>query len=232
MKAQKVAVTGLSVLAGFAMMAFNVQAEITGPGIQNSGHNFGEAAWNTDTAEEICLPCHAPHGNGYSVPEIPMWNHKHTEQVFTPYSSPTLDATDVGAGDPQGVSGVTKLCLSCHDGTVAVDEWTRHTGSAFFGQGVGRFVFGRNGNLANVHPMSFTYDQNLANLDGELHDPTAKTFTVGGKTKTIAKGLLFGPNFDQMECGSCHDVHNANGFDHMLQVPIDGSRLCLTCHDK
>src|SRR5262249_42267033 len=64
------------------------------------------------TAEsEVCLFCHTPHrGTG----EQPLWNHSMSKATYTPYSSSTARAT---IGQPTGAS---KLCLSCHDGTVAL----------------------------------------------------------------------------------------------------------------
>ena len=221
MKIRRVVIVWLSALAFFALVVTGTQAEVTGPGIANSGHNFGEATWNTDS-DEICLPCHAPHGNGFPVPDMPLWNHALTEQVFVPYDSPTLDAT---VGQP---SGATKLCLSCHDGTVALDEWTRHTGTLKMGFGPGtinHWTFSND--LTTTHPLSFTYDAALASADGELFDPSTPVTELGGKT--ITEGLLVN---GKMECASCHDVHNADGHEAMLHIENTGSQLCLTCHDK
>ncbi|MFT5122626.1 MAG: putative CXXCH cytochrome family protein [Kiritimatiellia bacterium] len=223
MKTEKVGKGVLSVLAGFAVMATVAQGQGTA-GIENSGHNFGIASWNTDT-QEICLPCHAPHGNGFPIDGMPLWNHEPTTQTFIPYgvtyNSDTLDAI---VGQPEGAS---KLCLSCHDGTVALDSWTRHAGSTFMGFGPGtinHWAFGSD--LGTTHPLSFTYDTALANADGELHDPSTIVPELG---KSITDALLFN---GKMECSSCHDVHNAAGHDALLHIENIGSALCLTCHDK
>src|SRR4051794_13053211 len=62
------------------------------------------------TESEVCLFCHTPHRAG----ELPLWNHFLSSATYTPYSSSTIRAT---VGQP---SGASKLCLSCHDGTVAL----------------------------------------------------------------------------------------------------------------
>jgi hypothetical protein len=54
-----------------------------------------------------------------------------TQGTFTPFTSATLDAI---VGDPDGVS---KLCLSCHDGVTAVDSFAGTTGTIFVGDGAG-----------------------------------------------------------------------------------------------
>ncbi len=64
-----------------------------------------------------CTYCHVPHsGNGNMVP---LWNQKLSTATYTPYSS----TTDLNKGMPQMPLGSDSgLCLSCHDGTVAVGD--------------------------------------------------------------------------------------------------------------
>jgi hypothetical protein len=97
-------------------------------------------------------------------------------------------------------SGVSKLCLSCHDGTVAEDSFGGQVGTTFMS---GSALVGTD--LSNDHPISFTYDDTLAGNDGGLYPPSTTNSGLGG---TIAADMLFGGS---MECGSCHDVHNADG---------------------
>ena len=80
--------------------------------------------------------------------------------------------------------------------------------------------------LNDDHPISFTYDVALANSDGGLHDPTTTNSGLGG---TIADDMLID---GQIQCASCHDVHNGSGVDKLLRKSNDASALCLTCHDK
>src|ERR1700722_4030041 len=70
-----------------------------------------------------CTFCHAPHsGLGGNTP---LWNQKLSQKSYVPYSS----TTDPNLGNTQPTLGVTSsLCLSCHDGTVAVGQ------SAAYGQ--------------------------------------------------------------------------------------------------
>lgn len=168
-------------------------------------------------SDEICIPCHTPHNADVTVIDAPLWNHQVTVAVFTPYSSSTLNAT---VGQPNGSS---KLCLSCHDGTVALDSWGGQTGTVFWSSGHND-VMGTD--LTDDHPISFTYDATLAFNDLELHDPTITNSGLGG---TVSGDLLIN---NQLECSSCHDVHNEFGNNYLLRIDNIASSLCLTCHNK
>jgi len=184
--------------------------------ITGSAHDLSGGALS---GGEICNVCHTPHNADATVSDAPLWNHEVTATAaFTLYSSTTLDAT---VGQP---SGVSKLCLSCHDGTVAVDAFGGAAGTTLIGAINAAADFGTD--LSNDHPISFTYNTALSTTDGELFDPSVDTTSLGG---TIAVDMLFS---DNMECASCHDVHNALGNANLLLIDNTGSALCLTCHDK
>ena len=182
--------------------------------ITGSAHDFKGATWNGDG--EICQPCHTPHNSAASTVGAPLWNHEITSATFTVYTSGTFEGGP--AGQPDGVS---KLCLSCHDGTVALDSFGGVTGTNFV---TGSDLLGTD--LSNDHPVGFTYDTSLATTDGELFDPSNTLSGLGGN---IDADMLFG---DSLECASCHDVHNAGAADYLLVKSNASSALCLTCHDK
>jgi predicted CXXCH cytochrome family protein len=184
-----------------------------GQGITGSKHDFSALGWNT--SGEICITCHTPHNGDATVADAPLWNHEVTTQTFTIYSSGTFNATDGGQPD-----GVSKLCLSCHDGSVALDSFGGTTGVTNI---TGAGLVGTD--LSNDHPVSFTYQNSIDNGDTELFATTAST-SMGG---TIATDLLSG---GKVECSSCHDVHNKQGNSYLLKISNAGSSLCLTCHDK
>ncbi len=182
--------------------------------IVGSDHDFSGKSWNN--TGEICVVCHTPHNANTTVTDAPLWNHEVTTTTFTVYSSSTLDAT---VGQPDGAS---KLCLSCHDGTVALDNFGgKTTGTNFIGGGKNLGT-----DLSNDHPVSFTYDATLATNDGDLADPGTTNSGLGG---TIADDMLIG---GKMQCSSCHDVHNGSGLSNLLVKNNNASALCLTCHSK
>ncbi len=185
-------------------------ATVSVAGIVGTKHDLSSSGSGATLSTQICNVCHTPH-NALSATNAPLWNHTITTATFTPYSGGgTLDAT-VGAP-----SGVSLLCLSCHDGTVALDAFqgntptTTITGNALLDV-----------DLSNDHPISFTYDAALVSADGGLNDPTAAPIS----------GWLFGASNDQLECASCHDVHDDTN-SPFLRVSNANSALCLTCHNK
>jgi predicted CXXCH cytochrome family protein len=184
--------------------------------IQGSAHDFS----SIDPLQRICIFCHTPHNADTSVIDAPLWNHAVTTKNYMLYNSPTMNAT---TSQP---SGASRLCLSCHDGTIAVDSYGGRAGVIFLG---GNVAVGAD-ELSNDHPISFTYDDTLAIQDGELFLPSSHPSGLGS---TIAEDLLFN---NQLECSSCHDVHNslaaaAVGYK-LLVITQAQSQLCLTCHNK
>ena len=184
-------------------------------GITGSEHDFSGQGWGTS---EICEPCHTSHNADTSISDAPLWNHESTTTNFTLYTSSTLDAT--GLAQPDASS---KLCLSCHDGTVALENFGGATGGTHYADPDGSNL---GTSLADEHPVSFTYDTALSTLDGGLSDPATTNTSLGG---TINEDLLIG---GKLQCASCHDVHNSYNNDSMLKISNDGSALCLTCHTK
>lgn len=186
--------------------------------IVGTKHDFSASGWS---GNEICVACHTPHNSDTGVTDAPLWNHNLSTQTYSLYASPTLNAT---TAQPTGTS---KLCLSCHDGTVAYDNTTNGTKMA------GASAVGSDG-LNNDHPISFTYDDTLATDDGALHAPSTTAVIIGSgddtKSGTIETAMLIG---GQVQCATCHDVHNKfTDGGSLLRVSITASKLCLTCHNK
>ena len=160
-----------------------------------------------------CDSCHVPHHADTEDIGMPLWNPERNVDMshLTPYSSDTLDASP---GTPDGIS---KMCLSCHDGTGS------HSAP---GEG-GNF----HNDITNMHPVSFVYDSTLATTDGELRDPASSITPIGG---TIEDEMLVN---GKMQCSSCHDPHvQAVVAEGLLRVANEhgpgGSQLCKTCHIK
>ncbi|MFQ5643547.1 MAG: hypothetical protein ACE5FQ_07590 [Thiogranum sp.] len=207
-----------------------VSGQAFGGTIVGSAHDLSSKGYS---GGEICVVCHTPHNADTSVTVAPLWNHELTTATFTMYSSPTMDAASDGTP-----TGSSKLCLSCHDGTVAIDSFGGNTGTDFMS---GKEAVGLGGDLTDDHPISITYDAALSVTDPGLWDPTTQTVTVGegntdGKTRTGTVTALMTPD-DRVQCASCHDVHNnfvgpGTNDQPLLRVSKSGSKICLTCHNK
>ena len=188
----------------------NGLARISDAAIKDSKHDMSKVAGVTMPDSQTCIACHTPHNADVTTNDAPLWNHTNSEESYTMYSSPTFEGNI--AASPTGVS---KLCMACHDGTVAVDAFggmlhgdKKITGSGNLGT-----------NLKKSHPVSFDYNAALVAKDNELKDPTQAPIS------NWVKGGRF-------ECSSCHDVHNNTGIAKMLNASNTGSALCITCHKK
>jgi len=202
------------IIISTCLMIFLTGKEINAQSIINSGHDFSKRDW--DTEGDACIVCHADKKSEYNTKANPYWNHYLSEESYKIYSSATLDAV---VGQPDGVS---KLCLSCHDGTVALDNYGgKKDGGIYISEKANLDT-----DLRDDHPISFVYDKRLSKVDNGLYDPTT---TESGLGDTIAEDMLHN---QKLQCTSCHDVHNAMGVQAMLIKNNGVSGLCLTCHRK
>ncbi len=154
-----------------------------------------------------CFICHPNNELGNSSK---AWKLKLANTTDTPYNN-LSNISEIG--EPNGSS---KICLSCHDGTIASDQ----LGSQIL-KGI---IFSNT--LENNHPISFYYTSYLAQKDGKLHDPKFRKSGLGG---TIEEDLLID---GKLECISCHDIHNSMNLENRLIKSNYRSALCLTCHNK
>jgi predicted CXXCH cytochrome family protein len=183
--------------------------------IQNSPHNLSASGPGTIRAsaeEQICIFCHTPHN---AAPIQPLWNRNVPVTAYTPYSSNSLDAKP---GQPTGSS---KLCLSCHDGTIALGSVLSRNQPIQMVGGITTLPPGAKSNLgtdlSDDHPISFRYDEALAAKDPKLKSP---------------HGLPTGVRLDrnsELQCTSCHDAHN-DQFGKFLVMDNSQSQLCNACH--
>jgi predicted CXXCH cytochrome family protein len=174
--------------------------------VVGTAHDFSTKGWS---GGRICIVCHTPHGASQNVP---LWNHAMTSATYALYTSPTMDVT---AGQPGYVS---KLCLSCHDGTVAVDSYGGNQGSEY---ATGTALLGTN--LADDHPIGIDWKHQTLETSAACQNCH---FNDG-----IQPVLPF---YDgKLECATCHEPHNnGTGGVKFLRKTVAGSQLCLHCHDK
>ena len=185
--------------------------------IANTRHNFSASPLFPDTLPtgqqrnvqatqeaQICVFCHTPHAAETSVG--PLWNRALSNATYQTYTSGSLDSARPGmnptnwAGSLQQPNGVSKLCLSCHDGTMAIGAVNVLNGTftdrnpstadiAMSGTGPGGTMATGEGattgftrylgtDLTNDHPISVRFDANLAVIDGEMRFPNQETDIV------------------------------------------------------
>ena len=205
----------LTVMAVMTLLALQSGYSQT---MMGSKHDFSTKVWNTSVGGQICIVCHTPY-NAVVLPDAPLWNHQTTVAGFALYTAAISSTFNATTGQPDGSS---KLCLSCHDGTVALGNFGGTTNDTHVITG----AFNLGTSLSNNHLISFLYDAALATSDGGLRNPAT---AAGVGTGTIAATMLFN---GKVQCASCHDVHNLTGLAKLLVKSNTTSALCLTCHAK
>ncbi len=152
-----------------------------------------------------CDFCHTPHG---ALAGTPLWNHKLSTATYQIYKSSSLKAK---VGQPTGAS---KLCLSCHDGTVALAETiTGSTGGAYIPPGSANLGT----DLSDDHPISFVYSSGLSAEDAQIRAP----FDLPQALKLDSSS--------QLQCTTCHNAHD-NRYGKFLVMSNERSQMCTSCH--
>jgi predicted CXXCH cytochrome family protein len=191
--------------------------------IAGTKHDFSGRAW-APTENRICGVCHTAH-QAKAEPSAPLWNHQSTSVAgYTLYTSPTFSSQ--GGLTITNPSASSKLCLSCHDGTVALENFGGTTTGTNYIPSASKIGGAAGSDMSKEHPISFQYTDALATADGGLRAPTTTNSGLGG---SITNDMLFA---NKMECASCHDVHNKYNVPHLLKMSNINSQLCLTCHRK
>lgn len=167
---------------------------------------------------DACLYCHAPH-SGVGTPNAALWSQTLSVQTYTNYSSTTLH----NSTQQTTLGGASSLCLSCHDGTVAVGQTQPYGPLTMTGAMTPTDTFGAS--LQGSHPFSMK----LPMVDApDLVPSLASSHTTADLTKAVT---LINNN---VECTSCHSPH-VQAIDTVSQnfLVRDGSsgQICLACHD-
>jgi predicted CXXCH cytochrome family protein len=197
-----------------------LNAQMNSESILYSKHNLsvtgpGEIKSNSET--RVCIFCHVSHN---SSPEGPLWNHETTSSTnYRTYERITL------TGKPEQPNGATKLCLSCHDGTIAVGairgilkpltlEGVNHDGTIPASK---KSNFGMD--LTGTHPVSINFNQTTALATGHLKWPLDNN---DKRDFLDANGYV--------QCTSCHDAHGSASDKYPFWKRKTFSEVCLACH--
>jgi len=191
-----------------AGLAASANAQIVG-----SAHDFSSMAWADG---EICKPCHTPH---FAMQDMDrLWNHELTTATYTMHD---------GTGTAEiNFDRQSRLCLSCHDGTVALDSFGGETGSSFItaGHNLGT-------DLTNDHPVGsdaqYPPDPPPSWWSGAFKDASLLPSALRLRDWTDPNGVAH----KVVSCMTCHNPHN-KGFEELLTMSNNASAICLSCHIK
>jgi predicted CXXCH cytochrome family protein len=207
MKAFWMTTLAMGVAAGGAVAQSNVSA---------SKHNFSQMAWSNG---EICLPCHTPHNAITGQPRL--WNHELTNATYTLKGGSGTATADFDYR--------SRMCLSCHDGTVALDSFGGTNSSSPSTYIEGRGNLGTD--LTNDHPVGSKalYPDPSKPWHATSFQPAASL------PSAVALRDFTHPthgNVKVVSCTTCHNPHKGADDKYLLRMTNSASALCLACHIK
>jgi len=224
-------------------------------GVDATKHNLstsGPGPIRSDVETQVCAFCHTPHA---SV-TVPLWNHTMSQASYAVPSSSMTDWSTMLSNPQNPPDGDSRLCLSCHDGTVAIGSVVNLGGapatiSVQDYSGTGRLtpegklapkpesetqpwmVMGTD--LSGHHPVSIEVNQKLVDDKGNQCNRNEVSFAVLydpqppirlKPTENRYGGDTRGLG---VQCSSCHDAHDdTNGY--FLRVPYGGDPWDITSY--
>lgn len=215
-------------------------------GIAGTKHDLSAGGGQTIRAQTMtqkCVFCHTPH---HASGVIPLWNRNLSTETYIlpstatfPYLLSTVPQPDKGS----------KLCLSCHDGTVAIGQLFNIPGPGMGGTvgmtdsgtglltGEGKLSSASTANygtnISYKHPVSIALNNTLINNKAnQCLSPDPPFWKVRCPDSSSPVKLASTNAGAGVQCRSCHDPHN-NPYNYNFLVVdyiADSETLCLACH--
>ncbi len=145
---------------------------------------------------EVCVYCHTPHGANTTI-AAPLWNRTNKNNTYTLYNIPLT------SGQSPTNPGVNSLvCLSCHDGSTAIDSVINMPGS-------GKYSAAQQTSQNNA--FLNTWNGQTGNNHTQLYDWNVDSYTYysGGYYSDGVTPIDPSIVSPVMSCLNCHSV---NGF--------------------
>ncbi|KAB2962498.1 MAG: cytochrome c3 family protein [Thermoanaerobaculia bacterium] len=221
----RIRLVGVLALATAAIVHADVQHNAVATTVHNlSISGPGEVHSLTET--QICKFCHVPHSA--VVPEA-LWGHVLSKAE---YKTPTLRRGRADARVAPQPDGSSRLCLSCHDGTVALGDVAGEPRRIAMAHRE-RLRPGDRGylgtDLSGSHPISFTVEEHPRDLESEGGDVGLRPLAA---IRTDPDVRLDGTG--KMQCTTCHDPHSDRFYKEgevpRFWVKPTVDEVCRTCH--
>jgi len=175
-------------------MGLAVIAQPALAGISATKHNLGttgssNAIYMSAGTDEICVVCHTPHAADTAAP-VPLWNKRLTTgATYTTYAN--LNSSTIN-GQILSTGSVSLACLSCHDGTQAMDNVINAPGSGGFDatgggtNGLG-YTWVTTSGRVNANGLMLNAATTLAMLGADLSNdhPIGIQYCGGGQTTAL-----------------------------------------------
>jgi len=184
---------------------------VSAKGIKGTKHDLsrtGPGPTRAVSERDMCVFCHVTHratGRGTGRPDF--------TGAILPYRSSTM-----AVQTPDKPTGTTAVCLSCHDGTIALGQTRRRSipmnAAAQGRMAPGPALLGRD--LRGTHPVSFPVKETA-----RVHDPKDQS----GRVRLDPRG--------ELQCTACHDPHEEfvdPEHGKFLAMTTQRSALCIACH--
>lgn len=218
-------------LAVALVFRFGLPLSAQHAGVAATLHNLsvsGPGDIKSQTETEVCKFCHIPHNA--VVPE-PLWGHALSE--VEQYEVPQIRRGGDTVGPAPQPNGSSRLCLSCHDGTIALGKIAGEKRPLPM-MGDKRLTPGRKGyigtDLSGSHPISFEVPDGDQKRFDTRHDMGLKARSAIDSVREVRLD-----NEGKMQCTTCHDAHSDRyykpGKVPRFWVKPTVAEVCLTCHE-
>jgi predicted CXXCH cytochrome family protein len=171
-------------------------------GIADTKHNLSSAGLGTQAnsfsgTDEICVFCHTPHGADTSA-SVPLWNRVLEDTPATTYDTYDALGTTTLDGEVTTVGSVSIACLSCHDGTQAMNVMINAPGSGNYDPAGFTLAGTWTGNASTATPVgSLAYaTASIVNIGTDLKNDHPIGIQYGGGGCTTTSGCAAGSTTD------------------------------------
>ncbi len=210
-----------------ALLLVTGRAGAQGIGVIGTPHNLsrsGPGEIRSGTEDEVCKFCHIAHT---AVVPVPLWGHALSE--VQDYKTPMVRSRGAAVRAPQPDGG-SRLCLSCHDGTIAIGLLAKEivaVNETFLRAGRKGYI---GTDISGHHPISISIDESAPNSDRPGADMKLRPAALIRAAGDVPLDPL-----GKIQCTTCHDPHqdsySATGLAPKFWRRPTVSEVCLECHE-